>query len=82
MVTGNAETGLRALVNRSLICDVSWRDVVNKLNTVIKNRSPFRPTAPCMKLEGAKNNYLLNEKIMESYKSMEATCLSNKKRVH
>ena len=78
-VIGNAETGPRALGNRSLICDGSRRDVVNKLNTVIKNRSPFRPTAPCMKLEEAKKNYLLNEKIMECYKSMGATCLSNKK---
>ena len=31
-----------------------------------------------MKLEEAKKNYLLNEKIMECYKSMGATCLSNK----
>ena len=45
-----SETGPRALGNRSLICDGKNKEAVKKLNTVIKNRSPFRPTAPAMRL--------------------------------
>ena len=38
-----SETGPRAL-GESLICDGKNKDAVKNLNTVIKNRSPFRPT--------------------------------------
>ena len=45
-----------------------------KLNTVIKNRSPFRPTAPAMRYEIAQKYYKLRPEIYECYKSMSATC--------
>ncbi len=73
-IINNAETGPRALGNRSLICDGKNKEAVKILNTVIKNRSPFRPTAPCMKLEVAKKYYYLREELMDCYKSMSATC--------
>ena len=70
----NAETGPRALGHRSLICDGTNKDAVRTLNTVIKNRSPFRPTAPAMKIDVAKKYYHLREEIMDCYSSMTATC--------
>ena len=73
-IIDNAETGPRALGNRSLICDGRNKAAVNTLNTVIKNRSPFRPTAPCMKFEVAKKYYVLKEELMESYRCMGSTC--------
>ncbi len=69
-----SETGPRALGNRSLICDGKNKDAVKTLNTVIKNRSPFRPTAPAMRFEIAKKYYQLRPELSECYKSMSATC--------
>ena len=73
-VLSNNETGPRALGNRSLICDGKNKDAVKYLNTVIKNRSPFRPTAPAMRYEIAEKYYKLRPEIYECYKSMSATC--------
>ena len=73
VVWGNAETGPRALGNRSLICDGTNRDAVNTLNTVIKNRSPFRPTAPAMLYEDANKIFELRDPLINSYYSMSAT---------
>ena len=69
-----SETGPRALGNRSLICDGKNKDAVKNLNTVIKNRSPFRPTAPAMRYEIAEKYYLLRPELYDCYKSMSATC--------
>ena len=69
-----SETGPRALGNRSLICDGKNKVAVNNLNNVIKNRSPFRPTAPAMRYEIAKKHYKLRTEILDCYKSMSATC--------
>ena len=73
-VISNAETGPRALGHRSLLCDGKNIEAVEILNTVIKNRSPFRPTAPAMKFETAKKYYQLIPALYESYKSMSSTC--------
>ena len=73
-VLSNSETGPRALGNRSLICDGKNKDAVENLNTVIKDRSPFRPTAPAMRYEIAKKYYKLRPEIIDCYKSMSATC--------
>ncbi len=70
----NAETGPRALGNRSLVCDGTNKDAVNTLNTLIKNRSPFRPTAPSMKYHTANKYYVLRNELIECYKTMSATC--------
>ncbi len=69
-----SETGPRALGNRSLVCDGKNKVAVNNLNNVIKNRSPFRPTAPAMRYEIAKEYYKLRPEIFNCYKSMSATC--------
>ena len=73
-VLSSSETGPRALGNRSLLCDGKNKYAVNRLNTVIKNRSPFRPTAPAMRYEIAKKFYKLRPEIYDCYKSMSATC--------
>lgn len=73
-VIGNAETGPRALGNRSLICDGKSHKAVKILNTVIKSRSPFRPTAPAMKMKTARKYYKLEEALIESYQTMSSTC--------
>ena len=69
-----SETGPRALGNRSLICDGKNKEAVNKLNTVIKKRSPFRPTAPAMRYEVAQKHYQLRPELYNCYNSMSATC--------
>ena len=69
-----SETGPRALGNRSLICDGKNKNAVKNLNTKIKNRSPFRPTAPAMRYEIAEKYYKLRPEIIDCYKSMSATC--------
>ncbi|KGG11890.1 MULTISPECIES: carbamoyltransferase N-terminal domain-containing protein [Prochlorococcus] len=73
-IVSNNETGPRSLGNRSILCNGKNREVVNTLNTVIKNRSPFRPTAPAMTLQTAKKYYLIDDALIESYFSMSATC--------
>ena len=57
-VLSSSETGPRALGNRSLICDGKNKDAVENLNTVIKNRSPYRPTAPVMRYETLQKNII------------------------
>ena len=73
-VLSSSETGPRALGNRSLLCDGKNKEAVKNLNNVIKNRSPFRPTAPAMRYEIAQKYYKLRPEIYECYKSMSATC--------
>jgi carbamoyltransferase len=80
-VLSSSETGPRALGNRSLICDGKNKDAVKILNTVIKNRTPFRPTAPAMRHEVAKKYYQLRPEIYDCYKSMSATCKCHKDNV-
>ncbi len=73
-ILSSSETGPRALGNRSLICDGKNKKAVKTLNNVIKNRSPFRPTAPAMRYEIAEKYYQLRPELFECYKSMSATC--------
>ena len=73
-VLSSSETGPRALGNRSLLCDGKNKEAVKYLNNVIKNRSPFRPTAPAMRYKIAQKYYKLRPEIYECYKSMSATC--------
>jgi len=73
-ILNDSETGPRALGNRSLICDGKSQDAVKTLNSFIKNRSPFRPTAPCMKMSTAKKYYDLRPELMGCYRYMNATC--------
>ncbi len=74
ILINNSETGPRALGNRSLICDGKNPVAVKALNSFIKNRSPFRPTAPSMKLETAQKYYCLRPELAACYQVMGATC--------
>jgi len=74
----NAETGPRALGNRSLICNGQNLKAVSFLNTVIKDRSPFRPTAPAMKESTARKYFILDEELYDSYYSMTSTVVLKK----
>lgn len=48
---GREEWGPRALGNRSILCHPGWPNMKAILNARVKNREPFRPFAPCVKLE-------------------------------
>ena len=52
---GNMEWGPRALGNRSIISDPRNLDIKNILNYKIKRRESFRPFAPSILFEEAKN---------------------------
>ena len=51
LVQGNSEVGPRALGNRSIICDPSYKDMKDILNAKVKFREWFRPFAPVVKAE-------------------------------
>src|SRR5690606_16808469 len=42
--------GPRALGNRSILCNPAWPGMKATLNARIKNREPFRPFAPVVRL--------------------------------
>ena len=48
---GREEWGPRALGNRSILCHPGWPGMKETLNARIKNREPFRPFAPAVKME-------------------------------
>lgn len=48
---GREEWGPRALGNRSILCHPGWPGMKATLNARIKNREPFRPFAPAIRIE-------------------------------
>jgi carbamoyltransferase len=48
---GREEWGPRALGNRSILCHPGWPGMKAILNGRIKNREPFRPFAPAVRME-------------------------------
>jgi carbamoyltransferase len=54
---GREEWGPRALGNRSILCHPGWPDMKAILNARVKNREPFRPFAPAIKLERLSDCY-------------------------
>lgn len=48
---GREEWGPRALGNRSILCHPGWPGMKETLNARIKNREPFRPFAPAVRME-------------------------------
>ena len=48
IVEGQSEIGPRALGHRSIVCDASNKEVVERLNKEIKHREWYRPFAPIM----------------------------------
>ena len=53
ILDANSEVGPRALGNRSIICDPSFTDMKDILNTKVKFREWYRPFAPVCRLEDA-----------------------------
>jgi carbamoyltransferase len=51
IIQGKSEVGPRALGNRSIICDPSFKDMKDTLNAKVKFREWFRPFAPVCKYE-------------------------------
>jgi len=51
VVRGGAEHGPRALGNRSIICNPSFVNMKDILNSKVKNREWYRPFAPVVRLE-------------------------------
>ena len=74
----NIETGPRALGNRSLICNGHNQELISKLSVQIKNRSPFRPTAPAVLREDASKYFKIEESLYKNYLHMGATTMTNK----
>ena len=68
----NIETGPRALGHRSMICNAHSTEAVKKLNENVKKISKFRPVAPVVLENNAKNFFILSEKIYKSYYFMGA----------
>lgn len=48
---GREEWGPRALGNRSILCNPAWPNMKATLNARIKNREPFRPFAPVVRMQ-------------------------------
>ena len=48
---GREEWGPRALGNRTILCHPGWPGIKATLNARIKNREPFRPFAPAVRIE-------------------------------
>ena len=75
---GDSETGPRALGHRSMICNAHNEDTVIYLNTKIKSRSRFRPTAPVILKDYAASYFEISEKIIDCYYHMGAIATPKK----
>ena len=51
IIQGKSEVGPRALGNRSIICDPSFKDMKDVLNAKVKFREWFRPFAPVCRVQ-------------------------------
>jgi len=61
LVYGDSEIGPRALGNRSIVCDPSYKDMKDILNSKVKFREWFRPFAPFCKKEDASKYFISND---------------------
>lgn len=59
IIDGYSEVGPRALGNRSIICDPSFPEMKNILNSKVKFREWYRPFAPVCRFED-KDKYFIN----------------------
>ncbi len=55
IIDNDSEVGPRALGNRSIICDPSYPDMKDTLNSKVKFREWFRPFAPVVRFEDSSN---------------------------
>lgn len=60
---GREEWGPRALGNRSILCNPAWPNMKATLNARIKNREPFRPFAPVVRLEDLNSVFEGNHEV-------------------
>lgn len=67
---GNSEIGPRALGHRSLLCNGHNFELIKSLNSKIKKRSLFRPTAPAILDRYANKFFDVSPKLSECYKHM------------
>ena len=67
---GKMEVGPRALGHRSLICDASSKDAVNKLNIDVKKRASFRPIAPIVHAKFADKYFEVPDKARPQFQWM------------
>jgi carbamoyltransferase len=74
---GRAEFGPRALGNRSILGDARNPDMKSIMNMKIKFREGFRPFAPAVLAENAKDIFDLKE--LNPYMLLVGPCLSEKK---
>ena len=71
LVSGCSEIGPRALGNRSIICDPSFPDMKDILNSKVKFREWYRPFAPVARLENASDYF--NNVFESKYMSFAPT---------
>lgn len=71
VVKGKSECGPRALGNRSIICDPSYKDMKNILNSKVKHREWYRPFAP-MVLQHEASEYFVWDNSDAPYMSFSA----------
>ncbi len=71
VVGGCSEVGPRALGNRSIICDPSFPDMKDTLNSKVKFREWYRPFAPVARLENASEYF--NDVFESKYMSFAPT---------
>jgi len=67
IVQGYSEVGPRALGNRSIICDPSFKDMKDTLNNKVKFREWYRPFAPVCREED--KDFYFNEAFASHYMS-------------
>lgn len=71
IVKGKSECGPRALGNRSIICDPSFKNMKDILNHKVKQREWYRPFAP-MVLQHEANEYFVWDNSEAPYMSFSA----------
>lgn len=74
---GRDEIGPRALGNRSFLANPSTEKIRDIINRKIKKREPFRPFAPSVMLDEAKNYFELNQE--SPYMNIVASVKEDKK---
>lgn len=73
---GQVEAGPRALGNRSILASPTLPDVVERLNTTVKRREPFRPFAPVALADKATDYFTLSQAVPYMSLAVRATELA------
>jgi carbamoyltransferase len=73
IANGKAEFGPRALGNRSLLADPRGKEMQDKVNA-IKQRQEFRPFAPVIRKEDAKDYFDVDETFNSPYMQQVVKC--------